>query len=44
VSSSRVARDEPCIFMRDQRETSRGYQISITVEPIELIISLIDSA
>jgi len=41
-AKSRVARDGPCIFARDQK--LRDYQISITVEPIELIINSIDSA
>jgi len=38
---TRVARDGPCIFTPDQN-LRRDYQISITVERIELIISSIE--
>jgi len=41
---SRVTRDGPCIFTRPKVQTSRDYQISITAEPNELIISSIDNA
>jgi len=34
MSSSRVARDGPCIFTRDQK-LSRDYQISITVDRVD---------
>jgi len=32
------------LYAKPKVETSRDYQISITAEPTELIISLIDSA
>jgi len=41
---TRSARRTVYLYARPKVETSRDYQISITVEPIELIISLIDSA
>jgi len=41
---TRSARSTVYLYARSKVETSRDYQISITDEPIELIISLIDSA
>jgi len=40
----RSARRTVYLYARPKVETSRDYQISTTAEPIELIISLIDSA
>jgi len=40
----RSARQTVYLYARPKVETSREYQISITTEPIELIISSIDSA
>jgi len=40
---TRSARRTVYLYTRP-KETSRDYQISITAEPIELIISLIDNA
>jgi len=41
---TRSARRTVYLYARPKVETSRDYQISITAEPIELIISSIDSA
>jgi len=40
---TRSARRTVYLYARPKVETSRDYQISITAEPIELIISSIDS-
>jgi len=40
---TRSARRTVYLYAKPKVETSRDYQISITVEPIELIISSIDS-
>jgi len=45
VSRAKFTRSaRPYLYARSKVETSRDYQISITVEPIELIISSIGSA
>jgi len=41
---TRSVRRTVYFYTRPKVETSRNYQISITAEPIELIISSIDSA
>jgi len=41
---TRSARRSVYLYARPKVETSRDYQISITAEPIELIISSIDNA
>jgi len=41
---TRSARQTVYLYARPKVETSRDYQISITAEPIELIINSIDSA
>jgi len=41
---TRSARRTVYLYAKSKVETSRDYQISITAEPIELIISLTDSA